>query len=122
MSTVSHYHFESLSSIKRAFRSLKGTISADQWPFDCNKLPKYIDPKTNQNAEICGFEGEKSNSIFESEENPKNSICTNELDCPGLLKTGMRTNHFFFGLPDCAPPCKGHFWSDDEIQLRKVSF
>lgn len=122
MSTVSHYHyshFESLSSIKRAFRSLKGTISADQWPFDCNKLPKYIDPKTNQNAEICGFEGEKSNSIFESEENPKNSICTNELDCPGLLKTGMRTNHFFFGLPDCAPPCKGHFWSDDEIQLSR---
>lgn len=99
-------------------QSLKGTISADQWPFDCNKLPKYIDPKTNQNAEICGFEGEKSNSIFESEE-PKNSICTNELDCPGLLKTGMRTNHFFFDLPDCAPPCKGHFWSDDEIQLSR---
>lgn len=31
----------------------------------------------------------------------------------------MRTNHVFFGLPDCAPPCKGHFWSNDEIQLSR---
>lgn len=111
-------HYQVLLTVC-VFRSLKGTISADQWPFDCNKLPKYVDPKTNQNAEICGFEGEKSNSIFESEQEPKNGICTNELDCPGLLKTGMRTNHVFFGLPDCAPPCKGHFWSNDEIQLSR---
>lgn len=100
-------------------RSLKATFLSEDWPFQCDLLPEYEDPKINPNVKICGSQqGDKSNPFIETDV-PAGSICTEELDCPGLLKTGMRTDHYFFDIADCAPPCHDHFWTDEEIKLSR---
>ena len=45
--------------------------------------------------------------------------CRNNLECPGSLKTVVDSAHYFFGLNDCAPPCKDHFWDKKEISFSR---
>ena len=82
------------------------------WPdeLDCSKLP--VD---GANA-LCAS-GSQLGSATESQSNqPK---CPHELDCPGVLRTGYGSSHYFLGIENCAPPCHEHFWSDEEVQLSR---
>ena len=76
---------------------------------DCSKLPRQ------SSGEVCAG-GE---SLGRGSPSPPQPKCPQKLDCPGVLETGFDSNHYFLGMEDCAPPCREHFWSDEEIGLSR---
>jgi len=82
------------------------------WPqeLDCSKLPR------ESTGELCAGGDSLGRGSPSSPPQPK---CPQNLDCPGVLETGFDSNHYFLGMKDCAPPCREHFWSDEEIGLSR---
>ena len=87
-------------------------INNSEWPFDCDKLPTAEAMKNG--GEICGQPKNEINKNSEIRE-----TCREKLECPGSLKTVTDSAHYFFGLDDCAPPCKDHFWDKKEIRFSR---
>ena len=77
---------------------------------DCSKLPR------ESSGELCAGGESLGRGSASSPPQPK---CPQKLDCPGVLETGFDSNHYFLGMEDCAPPCREHFWSDEEIGLSR---
>ena len=50
------------------------------------------------------------------------SCSSQELTCPAELKmlaSDSPSKYNFLGLDNCGPPCKDHFWSNDDIRLSR---
>jgi len=81
------------------------------WPaeLDCSTLPV-------EGSTLCASGQQLGSASSSSNQQPK---CPKELDCPGVLRTGYGSSHYFLGIENCAPPCHEHFWSDEEVQLSR---
>lgn len=45
-----------------------------------------------------------------------------DLTCPAelkMLESDSPSKYNFLGLENCGPPCKGHFWSEEDIRLSR---